>query len=237
MNPLFPYTIFPLADAALTHNFGNIIDTKINHYVLSLFYHFKRKKNPFITDIVPAYSSLSFYYHVPAMKQSAVDRTAFDMMKQMIETALEEGVDFEQNAIPPRKISIPVCYSKAFAPDMDFIALENNISIEKIIQVHTRQLYTVCMIGFLPGFAYMGKVDEAIAVPRKKQPKAIVAPGAVGIAGKQTGIYPLESPGGWQIIGRTPIRIFDKEKNDPVLLQPKDQIQFYSITQDEFENY
>ncbi len=93
------------------------------------------------------------------------------------------------------------------------------------------------MIGFLPGFAYMGEVDEQIAMPRKQQPRTNVAAGSVGIAGMQTGIYPLDSPGGWQIIGKTPVKLFDKERDDPVLLQPGDEIEFYSITKDEFSNY
>ncbi|MEO6455924.1 MAG: 5-oxoprolinase subunit PxpB [Ginsengibacter sp.] len=235
INPVFPYTIFPLGDSALTLDFGNIIDTGINTYVLSLFHHFKEKKIAGISGIVPAYSSLGFYYNVPAMRQTGNDITAFEMMKQIIEKELNE--DIGQGATQQRKISIPVCYSKTFAPDIEFIASEKNISIEKIIRLHTHQLYTVYMIGFLPGFPYMGTVDEGIAVPRKKQPRTIVPQGSVGIAGKQTGIYPLESPGGWQIIGRTPLKIFDKEKSEPVLLQPGDEIQFYSISEDEFENY
>ena len=93
------------------------------------------------------------------------------------------------------------------------------------------------MIGFLPGFPYMGIVDEKITMPRKLQPRTNVAAGSVGIAGIQTGIYPLDSPGGWQIIGRTPLQLFNKEKDDPVLLQTGDEIEFYSITEDEFANY
>lgn len=93
------------------------------------------------------------------------------------------------------------------------------------------------MVGFLPGFAYMGEVDERIAVPRKQEPRTKIEPGFVGIAGKQTGIYPLTSPGGWQIVGRTPLKLFDKEKADPVLFKAGDEVHFFSITEDEFENY
>lgn len=236
MKSPFPYSIFPLGDSALTIEFGNIIDTRINDYVLNLFNHFKRKKIPGLLDIVPAYSSLSFYYNVFAVRQSnSTILAAFEIMRQTIEKELEH--ELAQETRPQRKISIPVCYSERFAPDIEFIALEKNMSIEKIIRLHTEQLYNVYMIGFLPGFPYMGEVNESIAVPRKNEPRAKLAAGSVGIAGKQTGIYPLESPGGWQIIGCTPLKIFDKEKNDPVLLQPGDEIQFYSISEDEFENY
>ena len=236
MNSLLLYSFFPLGDSALVLDFGNIIDTAVNNYVLHLFNHFKTKKIPGLLDIVPAYSSLSFHYNVFAVRQSAsTNHTAFEIIKQTIEKEL--GQNFLKETIPQRKISIPVCYSSDFAPDIEFIALEKNISLEKIIQLHTEQVYTIYMIGFLPGFPYMGEVHESIAVPRKNEPRASVPAGSVGITGKQTGIYPLESPGGWQIIGRTPLKIFDKEKNDPVLLQPGDEIRFYPISEDEYKNY
>ena len=236
MKSPIPYSIFPLGDSALTLDFGNIIDNNVHNYVLQLFHHFRRKKINGLVDIVPAYSSLSFHYNVFIVRQtSSTNLTAFEIIKQIIETEL--GHDLVQEIKPQRKISIPVCYSGGFAPDIEFVALEKNISIEKIIQLHTEQLYTVYMIGFLPGFPYMGEVSESIVVPRKNEPMAKVVAGSVGIAGKQTGIYPLESPGGWQIIGRTPLKIFDKEKNDPVLLQPGDKVQFYSISENEFKNY
>ena len=236
MKSPLPYSIFPLGDSALMLDFGNIIDSNVNNYVLQLFNHFKRKKIAGLVDIVPAYSSLSFHYNVFAVRQfNSTNLAAFEIIKKTIETELEYNLMQETRS--QRKISIPVCYSGGFAPDIEFIALEKNISIEKIIQLHTEQLYTVYMIGFLPGFPYMGEVNDSIVIPRKNEPKANVAAGSVGIAGKQTGIYPLESPGGWQIIGSTPLKIFDKEKNDPVLLQPGDEIQFYSISEDEFKNY
>ena len=117
------------------------------------------------------------------------------------------------------------------------MATQKNIPVEEIIQLHTATIYHVYMIGFLPGFAYMGKVNQKIASPRRSQPRTSVAAGSVGIAGEQTGIYPLTSPGGWNIIGRTPIKIFDAGKEDAALFQPGDEVSFYSITEDEFENY
>jgi inhibitor of KinA len=230
-----PYSIFSLGDSALTIDFGNVIDKDINNYVLDLFHHLKRKSIPGVLDVVPAYSSLSIHYNVSEIRQSVTDKTAFEFLKQTIEKELEQ--DFLQQKRQQRKIGIPVCYSGSFAPDIEAIAIEKNISIEKLVQLHKDQLYSIYMIGFLPGFPYMGEVNDAIVVPRKTEPRANVPAGSVGIAGKQTGIYPMDSPGGWQIIGRTPLKIFDKEKSDAVLLQPGDEIQFYSITEDEFENY
>jgi inhibitor of KinA len=132
-------------------------------------------------------------------------------------------------------ISIPVCYEKEFAHDLEWIAIQNNISLEEIISLHTAASYHVYMLGFLPGFAYMGLVNDKISVPRKQKPVTVEA-GSVGIAGKQTGIYPLSSPGGWQIVGRTPMKLFDKEKESPTLIKSGDSVQFYSITKDEFED-
>ena len=235
MKPSLPYNIFSLGDSALTIDFGNVIDKDINNYVLDLFHHLKRKNIPGVIDLVPAYSSLSIHYHVPLIRQSVIAKTAFEFLKQTIEKELEQ--DLLQQKRQQRKIGIPVCYSGSFAPDIEAIAIEKNISVEKLIQLHKDQLYSIYMIGFLPGFPYMGEVNDAIAVPRKTEPGINVPAGSVGIAGKQTGIYPIDSPGGWQIIGRTPLKIFDKEKSDPVLLQPGDEIQFYSITEDEFKNY
>ena len=235
MSPAFPYTIFPLGDSALTIDFGNTIDIEINNYVLGLFHHFKGGNNTGIIDIVPAYSSLTFYYNVGIIRQITSNKTAFETVKQVIEQELYEVLEPETKQL--RKIRIPVCYSSTFGPDLPFIASEKNIASEQIIQLHTSRLYTVYMIGFLPGFPYMGEVDDAIVIPRKKQPRTKVPQGAVGIAGKQTGIYPLESPGGWQIIGRTPLKLFDNGKVHPVLLEPGDSVQFYPITEDEFENY
>ncbi len=113
---------------------------------------------------------------------------------------------------------------------------DNTLSKEELITLHTQKIYNVFMIGFLPGFAYMGEVDERIAMPRKQQPN-IVAAGSVGIAGKQTGIYPLISPGGWHVIGRTPLKLFDAKREEPILLRAEDTIQFYSISKAEYENY
>jgi inhibitor of KinA len=113
------------------------------------------------------------------------------------------------------------------------VAAANDISPEEVIALHTSKTYRVFMLGFLPGFAYMGQVDEKIAMPRKPQPVNIAA-GSVGIAGRQTGIYPLDSPGGWQIIGKTPLKLFDAEREDPVLLQAGDHVQFFSISKNDF---
>ena len=132
----------------------------------------------------------------------------------------------------PRLIEIPVDFGEEFAPDLDFVASINNLAPEKVIEIFTTQTYRVYMLGFLPGFAYMGEVDEQIAAPRKDSPRLKVQKGSVGIAGRQTGIYSLESPGGWQIIGKTDIEMFTPEAKTPTFLQPADLVKFYESSKD-----
>ncbi len=186
-------------------------------------------------EAVPAYSSLTIHYNMLALKKKvAAGVTIFEWVQQQLLERLNQPV--ENLASKERLMKIPVCYEKGFAPDIDQLAATRNISVEEVIQTHTSKNYKVYMLGFLPGFTYMGEVDEKIAIPRKPQPVNIVA-GSVGIAGKQTGIYPLPSPGGWQIIGRTPLKLFDAKRDEPTLLRAGDEIQFYSISKSEYESY
>ena len=225
------YTIFPLGDAALTIDFGNRIENDNNRKVLQLFKRLQHL-SPFIRDTIPAYSSIAVYYDVMALHTK--ERTAYEVVKEMVEPLINES---REAGISGRKIRIPVCYAAPYAPDLKELAQQKNLSVDEVIELHTARTYRVYMIGFLPGFPYMGKVNERIAMPRKSQPRTAVPAGAVGIAGEQTGVYPLTSPGGWNIIGQTPLRLFDAAKEDAVLLQPGDEVSFYTITEDEFTNY
>ena len=229
-------TISALGDSAIIINFENKIDETLSSKVLQLFYKIKERSFPFVKDIVPAYSSLTIFYDLLILNnKNTLNRFSLKNFTDQIKKLMEE--DIKISSLPSRKIKIPVCYTAKYALDLQDISQQKNLSPDEIIKLHTAKKYRIYMIGFLPGFAYMGEVDERIAISRKAQPRTIVEAGSVGIAGKQTGIYPLDSPGGWQVIGKTPIKIFDKEKDDPVLLQPGDKIEFYSITEDEFTNY
>ncbi len=227
------FSIHPLGDGALTISFGNAIDDGIHQKVLQLFQRLRERSFSFITDVVPAYSSLTVYYNVLLLHTK--EKPAFEIIKEKLLPLLSE--ESEEITTQERNIAIPVCYASHFAPDLEELALEKRLSTEEVICLHMAVTYRVYMIGFLPGFAYMGKVDGRIATPRKTSPRKNVVAGSVGIAGEQTGIYPLASPGGWNIIGRTPLQLFTKDNNNPVLLQPGDRIRFYAITEDEFENY
>lgn len=226
------YRIYPLGDAALTIDFGNRIDPQINELIIARFRNWQQVPLPGMTDLVPAYCSLTLHYDLLVIKKMAgKDLTAFDWMKMQVEKRLLEPV--KCNGGNQRLLRIPVCYEDEFAPDIEMLANTRNISREEVIREHTAITYRVYMLGFLPGFAYMGTVSDKIATARKMQPQNTIE-GSVGIAGRQTGIYPMTSPGGWQIIGRTPLRIFDREKSEPALFGPGDAVQFYPVSSEQF---
>lgn len=229
------YRIFFIGDSAVTIDFGNVIDQDLNKKAIALFNHLSQHPFEGMIEALPAYSSVTIYFDIPLLrKKIPAGRNLYEWtakeLRKLMSTDLADTVTGEN------LIRIPVCYEKEFANDVQWIAEQKNISVGEIIHLHKLKPYRVYMLGFLPGFAYMGQVDEQIAVPRKPQPQAIRA-GSVGIAGRQTGIYPLNSPGGWQIIGRTPLKMFDKDKGELCLLRAGDHVEFYSITKDEFENY
>ena len=231
--PIIPYRIFPLGDTALTIDFGNSINEAINKEVIARFDQLQQLPLAGMIEAIPAYSSLSVYYNVYEIKRYIrPGKTVFEWMKEQIEERMK--IPVEEKRISERLVKIPVCYDDEFAADIQQLAIAKNITVDEAIKIHTSPDYKVYMLGFLPGFAYMGEVDEKITMPRKSQPQNVAA-GSVGIAGKQTGIYPLISPGGWQIIGRTPLKLFNPERKEPTLLRAGDMVQFYSISKNEFE--
>lgn len=234
MSELPAYKILPLGDTALVIDFGNIVSHSLNDRIISLFKNLQKNPLEFMTEAVPAYSSLAVYYDiVRARKKIPEEKTVFDWMKNEVRQFLEN--EKTDTVFEKRVVKIPVCYEKEFATDMDWISEKLKLSPEEVIQLHTSKSYRVYMLGFLPGFAYLGEVDDKIVLPRKPQPQHVIA-GSVGIAGKQTGVYPFDSPGGWQIIGRSPLKFFNKEKKEPTLVNAGDTIEFYSITKDEFND-
>ena len=227
------YHIYPCGDHAVTIELGDTVDAAINQKVIALFACLKRQQLNGVKDIIPAYHTVTIVYDVVLLKKQATDITVYEMICAQIEKAIDSF-----NAEAPtttRLMRIPVCYDLSLAPDITSLAALHKISIDEVIRLHTGKTYRVYMIGFLPGFAYMGTVDDKISTPRKPQPRTSVPAGSVGIAGTQTGIYPFNSPGGWQLIGQTPVQLFSVTKEEPCYLQPGDDIEFYSITITEFE--
>jgi inhibitor of KinA len=239
----YPYKIFPLGDSGITIDFGNVIDEQINQYIISLFQYMSDHPLPYQKEIVSSFSSITIYYHLYNLRKNVETySTAYEWMKEKLISSLD--FDLQNNRVEERVIRIPVCYEKEFATDIELLAIEKKISVVEIIQLHTSVNYRVYMLGFLPGFAYMGITDEQLDYARKKQPESIKA-GSVGIAGRQTGIYPIDSPGGWQIIGRTPIKMFEASPNPSkggaieqslCFLKAGDTVQFYSINTEKYNS-
>ncbi|HYK47478.1 MAG TPA: 5-oxoprolinase subunit PxpB [Parafilimonas sp.] len=222
--------IFPLGDHAITVAFGNEIDEEINQSVFSVFRYLKKQKFDFILDVIPAYASLSVVYDVMRIRNIGVTNS-YDYMHDLLQNALQQAPHVMSEL---RNISVPVCYHESLGPDLTTLSQQRKVAIEEIIQIHSSSVYRVYMLGFLPGFTYMGKVHDKIAMPRKSVPSKSVPAGSVGIAGIQTGIYPVDSPGGWNIIGRTPLKIFEAHNEHPCFFEPGDQVKFEPITLDEF---
>ena len=220
------YKIFPLGDNALTVEFGNEISAELNSRVLSLARFFDANTFPGFVELVPAYASLTVFYTISTVRKNFPEfPTAFAAVKNFAENALRDLDDCaETNS---RLIEIPVCFQKEYALDLEFVAADKNLSAAKVVEIFLSKIYRVYMLGFLPGFSYMGEVDKRIAAPRKSSPRLKIPKGSVGIAGRQTGIYSLESPGGWQIIGRTNIELFTPNANTPTFLQAGDSVKFY----------
>ena len=227
MNSPIPYSISSLGDSAVTIDYGNIIDENINLRVHSIRDWLNHRPFEGLIDIVIGYSSLSVIFDPWLVYQHQKPTgTIFSWIEQLL-TDADKALDAE---LPEknRVVEIPVCYDQEYAPDLLRMSYEKKIGVQEIIQTHFSRTYRVYMIGFLPGFAYLGQIEERLTSPRKEKPSPVLA-GSVGIAGKQTGIYPLNSPGGWNIIGRTPLKLFNIENDPPVILQSGDDVKFYPI--------
>jgi inhibitor of KinA len=226
MSHALPYHIYPLGVNALTICFGNCISLDVSKEVYRIYTALVDKKHKHWLDIIPAYSSVSLYF----------DRAKHENFER-VKSTVEEILKYPERTAPieSRKLRIPVCYDVAFGLDTKAIIHQQKISIEEFIALHTQRTYYVFMLGFLPGFAYMGSVDMRIATPRLKKPRTHVAGGSVGIAGEQTGIYPFDSPGGWNIVGKTPLKLFNAELESPAIFQPGDEVKFFAVSKEEFE--
>jgi len=222
--------IVPLSDTALLLRLGDQMDAGLNARVHALAEALRAAGLDGIEDIVPGYASLAVF-----LDPAAVDtgRTTPIKVEDWLVRALE-GVDSSATRAMPREIDIPVCYGGDFGPDLDSVAHELKLTPAELIARHSSAEYQVALLGFAPGFPYLMGLDPGIAAPRLATPRAAVAAGSVGIAGAQTGIYPRESPGGWRLIGRTPLRLFDAARASPSLLAPGDRLRFVPIDTERF---
>ncbi len=223
------YKIYALGDSAATIDLGPFVSEKTHQQVMAMQQWFSDHRFVGLLDCIPAYSTLTLLYNTVLIKKSGqVKGLVFDWVKQQLELAYHcSNEPFSRSN--SQIIDIPVCYDEPFGIDIDSILKEKSISKEELIHLHTSNTYLVYMVGFLPGFPYMASVNEKLVMPRKKEPITVME-GSVGITGRQTGIYPYNSPGGWQIIGRTPLRLFDAlKKPQPSLLKAGDRVRFSAI--------
>lgn len=225
---LYPETIFRLmGDRGLLLEFGDEISSEVNEKVRRITLAIQAESVEGIVEIVPTYRSL-LILHNPLI-------LSFVDLKKRLER-IEKGL--QQTPFPEPKLTrIPALYGGSYGPDLEEVAKYHQISPEEVIQLHCSKPYFIYMIGFMPGFPYMGELPEALITPRLKTPRLSVPAGSVAIAQRQTGIYPMESPGGWQIIGRTPVKLFNPEREPPALLQMGDHVQFFPIGEKEFKEW
>lgn len=219
------YIIKPVGVQAIQVIFEQKIDEIINSKVMTLKEKLSDLSSDVVRELIPTFASLLIYYD-PL-------KTDFVSMKQLVEGLLEEGQDGKQSQ--GHLIEIPVCYGGKYGEDLEFVARHAGLTPEEVIRIHSGRDYRIYMLGFLPGFPYLGGLDERLVTPRLESPRTKIPAGSVGIGGAQTGIYPMESPGGWQLIGRTPIQLFHPEDNGKLPYEAGDWIRFIPIDEKEYE--
>lgn len=211
-------------DRGLLVEYGDQIDLTINRKVRSMVILLDQLKPAGIIEVIPTYRSLLILYD------------PLKTIPSSIQTDLE-GLEARQSNIEipsPKLVEIPVCYGGEFGPDIGFVADFHHLTENEVIRIHSSVAYPIYMIGFTPGFPFLGGLSEKLHTPRLKTPRTHVPAGSVGIANNQTGVYPVASPGGWQLIGQTPLKLFDFAREDPFLYQIGDQIRFVSISMETY---
>jgi inhibitor of KinA len=216
----------PLGDCAVVVSFGDVISEAINLRVRAFSDQLAEERHPALVEQIPAFTNVTVLYDPLITDYEGFAR------------ALEELIDqtpTETSEVESRTVEIPVCYGGKFGPDLSFVAAHNDLSEDDVVAIHTEPNYRVYMIGFAPGFPYLGGMSARIAAPRRDSPRAAIAAGSVGIAGDQTGVYPIETPGGWQLIGRTTLRLFRPDRETPSIMRAGDRVRFRAISRAQFE--
>ena len=212
-------------DSALVIEFGNEISVDINKKIRKMMDDIKKENIDGIVELVPTYCSLLINYDVLKIDYSTLVEKLKTFLNNNLETAEGEEVTL---------VEIPTLYNDEFGPDLSYVAEYNKLSKEEVIKIHTGTDYLVYMLGFMPGFTYLGGMSEKIATPRLESPRLQIYSGSVGIAGKQTGMYPSMSPGGWRIIGRTPLKLYNPDSDTPVYISSGDYVRYVSISEEEY---
>ena len=212
-------------DSAVCVEFGNEISPEINKKIRAFKIAVEKSDIPGMVETVPTYRSLLVHYHPEVIGFKALTEEFDKLMGSLSSIPIP----------PPTVIEIPVLYGGEMGPDIENVAEHNHKTVEEVIKIHTSEEYLIYMIGFIAGFPYLGGMSKEIATPRLKSPRVKIEGGSVGIAGEQTGIYPVASPGGWQLIGRTPLKLYDADREKPVLLEAGQYIKFAAVTEEEYK--
>lgn len=219
--------ILKAGDCGLVVDFGNLIDPAVNARVHRLARAIAQALPELASELVPTYRSLMVYFNPLQTRREALEAR----IRELLQGITEAIGQAEQATV----VEIPVCYGGEYGPDLGHVAEHNGLSLEEVISLHTSKPYLVYMLGFTPGFPYLGGMSERIATPRLAQPRVAIPAGSVGIAGSQTGIYPIESPGGWQLIGLTPLRVFNPQAANPFLFAAGEYLRFGAIDARSFQ--
>lgn len=221
------FTFTPLGDQAITIEAGKEISDEVQQRIRKAAALLEERPPAWMVEFIPAFTTIAVFYNPLAVLYD--DATA--VLEELLQHAGEVPVP------APHTVEIPVCYGGEFGPDLEFVAAHNGLSTEEVIAIHGAGDYSVSMIGFAPGFPFISGMSEKIAAPRRKSPRLRIPERTVGIAGIQTGVYPIETPGGWQLIGRTPMRLFRPEQETPSLLKAGDHIKFRRISEQEYHEW
>ncbi|MGY3088154.1 inhibitor of KinA [Hymenobacter sp. UYAg731] len=225
--------LYPLGDAAVVLEFGGGISAATHRAIAGFSARLARQPFVGLREVVPAFTTLTVYYDPWLVSENGRHAEPYERVAAQLQ-ALLASMGEAAAAAETTVVEIPVCYGGAFGPDLEFVAQHTGLAVAEVIARHTAPEYLVHMIGFAPGFPYLGGLDARLATPRRPQPRPLVPAGAVGIAGPQTGIYSLPTPGGWQLIGRTPLALFNPEWATPSRLRAGQRLRFAAISEEEF---
>jgi len=231
--------IAPLGDCAVlirvAENLEDAPESVLEH-VLATHRQLAAAKIPGVIELAPAYTTVALFYDpLSAIAAGAPVENVFGWLEQRVYEAVSKKEDSSADPLNVSQIEIPVCYDSEFGFDLDEVARRAGLNPKQVVDLHSGAEYRVHCVGFIGGFPFLGGLPAKLATPRRETPRKEIPPGSIGIGGKQTGIYPIKSPGGWNIIGRTPLRLFDPQKNPPGVLRAGDRIRFRSISRGEFE--